>query len=180
MTLMFPAPSSDDSVQRRGLREALSDAVLQDFIDDLPVPTRPSDLATRLLYPRWQVYSDIHEGKLIAERVRRNTRLLKVDVERNREWIAHGLATRRARAGSVVDAPEQETPVSVVIVDPEALAQLHAITASGLSIREAVEHALRSIATPPEAEVEVERRVIPPVAEMLPGLDARRRQARVG
>lgn len=166
MTLPFPA-SPDDTLQRRTLREALADAVLQDFIDDLPVPLRPTDLATRLLYPRWQVYSDIHEGRLVAERVRNNKRLLKIDVERNRAWIARGLATRRARAGSAVGEAGPESPVSVVIVDPEALAQLNTLTATGLSVREAVELALTVLGSRAAAAT-------------VPDIDSRGRQVRAG
>lgn len=168
MTLPFPA-SPDDTLQRRPLREALADAVLQDFIDDLPVPLRPTDLATRLLYPRWQVYSDIHEGKLIAERVRSNKRLLKVDAECNRDWIARGLATRRARAGFAVAVQDSEAPVSVVIVDPEALAQLNTLTATGLSVREAVEHALTALGSREAA-----------TTATVPDIDSRGRQVRAG
>lgn len=169
MTLPFPA-SPDDTLQRRTLREALADAVLQDFIDDLPVPLRPTDLATRLLYPRWQVYSDIHEGRLVAERVRNNKRLLKIDVERNRAWIARGLATRRARAGSAVGEAGPESPVSVVIVDPEALAQLNTLTATGLSVREAVELALTVLGS----------RAAAAAAATVPDIDSRGRQVRAG
>lgn len=168
MTLPFPT-SPDDLLQRRPLRTALADAVLQDFIDDLPVPLRPTDLATRLLYPRWQVYSDIHEGRLIAERVRNNKRLLKIDVERNRAWIAHGLATRRARAGSAVGEAGPESPVSVVIVDPEAIEQLNTLTATGLSVREAVELALTTLGSR-EATT----------AATAPDIDSRGRQVRAG
>jgi hypothetical protein len=168
MTLPFPA-SPDDTLQRRPLREVLAEAVLQDFIDDLPVPLRPTDLATRLLYPRWQVYSDIHEGRLVAERVRNNKRLLKIDVERNRAWIAHGLATRRARAGSAVGAAGPESPVSVVIVDPEALEQLTALTATGLSVREAVELTLTTLGSREAAATAV-----------VPDIDSRGRQVRAG
>ncbi|SKC40717.1 hypothetical protein [Plantibacter cousiniae (nom. nud.)] len=168
MTLPFPA-SPDDTLQRRPLREALADAVLQDFIDDLPIPLRPTDLATRLLYPRWQVYSDIHEGRLVAERVRNNKRLLKIDVERNRAWIARGLTTRRARAGSTVGEAGPESPVSVVIVDPEALAQLNTLTATGLSVREAVELALTALGSREAA-----------TTATVPDIDSRGRQVRAG
>ncbi|WP_411557555.1 hypothetical protein [Plantibacter sp. MPB07] len=168
MTLPFPA-SPDDTLERRLLREALADAVLQDFIDDLPIPLRPTDLATRLLYPRWQVYSDIHEGRLVAERVRNNKRLLKIDVERNRAWIARGLATRRARAGSAVGEAGPESPVSVVIVDPEALAQLNTLTATGLSVREAVELALTALGSREAA-----------TTATVPDIDSRGRQVRAG
>ena len=168
MTLPFPT-SPDDVLQRRPLRMALADAVLQDFLDDLPDPLRPSDLAIRLLYPRWQVYSAIHEGRLVAERVRNNKRLLKIDVERNRAWIAHGLATRRARAGSAVGAAGPESPVSVVIVDPEALEQLTALTATGLSVREAVELALTTLGSREAAATAV-----------VPDIDSRGRQVRAG
>lgn len=168
MTLPFPA-SPDDTLQRRTLREALADAVLQDFIDDLPAPLRPTDLATRLLYPRWQVYSDIHEGRLVAERFRNNKRLLKIDVERNRAWIARGLATRRARAGSAVGEAGPESPVSVVIVDPEALAQLNTLTATGLSVREAVELALTVLGSREAATIAT-----------VPDIDSRGRQVRAG
>lgn len=168
MTLPFPA-SPDDTLQRRTLREALADAVLQDFIDDLPVPLRPTDLATRLLYPRWQVYSDIHEGRLVAERVRNNKRLLKIDVERNRAWIARGLATRRARAGSAVGEAGPEAPVSVVIVDPDALTQLNTLTATGLSVREAVELALTVLGSREAATIAT-----------VPDIDSRGRQVRAG
>ncbi|WP_426738126.1 hypothetical protein [Plantibacter sp. 2H11-2] len=168
MTLPFPA-SPDDTLQRRPLREALADAVLQDFIDDLPVPLRPTDLATRLLYPRWQVYSDIHEGRLVAERVRNNQRLLKIDVERNRAWIARGLTTRRARAGSAVGEAGPESPVSVVIVDPEALTQLNTLTATGLSVREAVELALTALGSREAA-----------TTATVPDIDSRGRQVRAG
>lgn len=168
MTLPFPA-SPDDTLQRRPLREALADAVLQDFIDDLPVPLRPTDLATRLLYPRWQVYSDIHEGRLVAERVRNNKRLLKIDVERNRAWIARGLATRRARAGSAVGEAGPEAPVSVIIVDPDALAQLNTLTATGLSVREAVELALTVLGSREAATIAT-----------VPDIDSRGRQMRAG
>lgn len=170
MTLPFPSPP-DDLLRRRPLRAALTDAVLQDFIDDLPEPLRPSDLAIRLLYPRWQVYSAIHEGRLIAEPVRNNKRLLKIDVERNRAWIAHGLATRRARAGSAVGESGPEAPVSVVIVDPEALDRLNALTATGLSVREAVEHALTALGAPAA-------RSDAPVP--VPDIDSRHRQVRAG
>lgn len=171
MTAMSHAPSAPAALeaQQRPLREALADAVLQDFIDDLPVPVRPSELATRLLYPRWQVYSDIHEGKLVAERVRHNNRLLQVDVARNRAWIARGLATRRARAGFTLAVPEPEAPVSVVIVDPAALAQLNALTATGLSVREAVEHALTALGSHGTSAV-----------DQVHGIDSRPRSVRAG
>lgn len=168
MTLPFPN-AHDEALMRHPLREVLAEAVLQDFIDDLPVPLRPSDLATRLLYPRWQVYSDIHEGRLVAERVRNNKRLLKIDVERNRAWIAHGLATRRARAGSAVGEAGPESPVSVVIVDPEAIEQLNALTATGLSVREAVEYALAALGSREAG-----------TAATVPDIDSRGRQVRAG
>ncbi|WP_138946048.1 hypothetical protein [Plantibacter sp. M259] len=115
------------------------------------------------------MYSDIHEGRLVAERVRNNKRLLKIDVERNRTWIARGLATRRARAGSAVGEAGPESPVSVVIVDPEALEQLNTLTATGLSVREAVELALTVLGSRSAA-----------TTATVPDIDSRGRQVRAG
>ena len=95
--------------------------------------------------------------------------MLKIDVERNRAWIARGLATRRARAGSAVGEAGPESPVSVVIVDPEALAQLNVLTATGLSVREAVELALTTLGSRAVA-----------AAAAVPDIDSRGRQVRAG
>lgn len=119
---------------------ALGEAILQDFLDDLPDPLHPWQLASRLILSRAVVYYHITHGHLVARRV---NGAWEIDHEANRDWIAESLRTISERRKRLRASASPNAPTTIIVSDPDALTQLWILVEAGLSPSEAVEHALR-------------------------------------
>jgi len=107
LVIVKEAGSVPASIDLLRLRRNLRSAVLQDFLDDLPHPTRPADLARRLVVSHSLIRYHISQGHIVAERI---DGAWEIDIDQSRAWIANQferMAKRRRQAPTADRVPQR-------------------------------------------------------------------------
>ncbi|WP_138945005.1 hypothetical protein [Plantibacter sp. M259] len=131
-------PASLREIQKK--RHALQQAVVQDFLDDLPEPVHLADIAKRLYLSYSLVKYYLTTGQLVG--VLRNGRW-HIDAYASREWIGRFLASRASRRLRLHRPNEVRDAISVLVTAPDALERLRQLQSVDLTADTVVEHALR-------------------------------------
>lgn len=121
----------------------LQEALLEDFLDNLPRPTHPADLAKRLYLSHSVVRYSISRSHIVATRV---SGRWEIDTHASREWIARRYAAlpARRRSARALQSSPPPAPLYVRISAADAIAHLDSLMSTGLSPEAAVASALRT------------------------------------